>query len=400
MVYKKSSEHIYYNLRIDNAFDGFTNETLQQAVYDKQTGAILEKQSEYEVGVESWGVRAQLPIFIAPIKQGIFNPTNNINLMPFKVCYSFTTGGVTTDFSTELLWTPDPKFTDTPQAPPKPPSENNGLQDLFTNPGYYWCTKYQRFVDIINTALKSSYTDFNAAHGGIHAKECWLQYNAQTGLISMVAETSYATGANPANVFFDARLYKYIDTINAEFSQFSSLTGKDYRINFRLYEGESNGWAIGNHDAGVVPNPLTSPPAYIILEQETDSRFLWSNIKQILITSSSIAVRNTYMPFYSNPFQQQNRGYDQFNQNKKAVLSYVDYNYASPLQGASIMSSLSRDIYYKPKYIKWQELLSDSNLNNINVEIFYITDREQILPLNLPSDASASVNLVFRKKEE
>ena len=102
------------------------------------------------------------------------------------------------------------------------------------------------------------------------------------------------------------------------------------------------------------------------------------------------------MPFFSNPFQFTNRDFDAFNQNKRSVISYVDYNYASP--SPSIQSSLSRDIYYRPTYRNWQELTSDSPLTNVNLEIFYVTEDNFILPLNLPNKASCSVNLSFRKK--
>ena len=132
-------EHIYYNLRIDNPLDGVDNATDQTTVFDRQTQPIVRKQSDYQVAVEAWSLRAQLPIFIATIEQGT---NTNINLMPFEVCYSFTTGGVTTDFLTQLIWTPDPKFLNAAIAPlPKAPNDNNVLQDLLTNPGYYWCTK-------------------------------------------------------------------------------------------------------------------------------------------------------------------------------------------------------------------------------------------------------------------
>lgn len=388
-------EHIYYNLRIDNPLDGIDNATDQTTVFDRQTQPIVRKQSDYQVAVEAWSLRAQLPIFIATIEQGT---NTNINLMPFEVCYSFTTGGVTTDFLTQLIWTPDPKFLNAAIAPlPKAPNDNNGLQDLLTNPGYYWCTKYQRMVDIINTALTASYTAFNAAHPGIHAAACYVQYDAVTGLFGMVAPTSYATGANPAEVYFSVLLYKYIDTINAEFYGFNRPNSKEYRINFQLQAGEANGWSTGNYYApGTPAATVTTPPALIIMQQETDCRYLWSNIKQILLTSSSISVRNTYMPFFSNPFQFTNRDFDAFNQNKRSVISYVDYNYASP--SPSIQSSLSRDIYYRPTYRNWQELTSDSPLTNVNLEIFYVTEDNFILPLNLPNKASCSVNLSFRKK--
>ena len=408
------SEHIYYNARIDNLLDGVDNGASEECVYNVQTQNIIEKQSNYELAVQSWSIRALLPVFIATIKQGT-NP--DINAMPFKVCYSFTTGGVTTDFPTELVWVPDPTWLSVAsggKSLPKPPSENNGIQDLKTSPRYYWCSNYMTFVNIINTALKASYDAFNAAHPGIHAEEVWVQYDAITGLFSLVAPTTYATTAVRATVYVDALLFKYLDTIQAQFYGYNNPDGKDYAINFELKNGAQNGWAVGNHYAGVVPNPLTTPPTYIIMEQEADCRFLWSNIKQILITSSSINVRNEYMPQIDFPqsLNQQrtipnpNRNPGEpatslindsiFNLNKKSVISYIDYNYASPSK--STQSSLHRDIFYKPHFYKWIDLIGDSPLNNLNIEMFFQTEDGFILPLNVPNKASVNIKMVFRRK--
>lgn len=404
------TEHIYYNARIDNLLDGIDNGASSECVYNKQSQNILERQSDYELAVQSWSIRADLPVFIATIKQG----TNaDINAMPYSVCYSFTTGGITTDFQTELIWVPDPVHL-TGNPLPSAPVNNNGIQDLKTSPTYYWNNTYQHFVNIINTALKTSYDAFNVAHPGIHAEECWVQYDGRTGLFSIIAPTSYATAANPARVYLDALLFKYLDTINTRFHGYNQQNGKDFQIDFQLRNGNSNGWAKGNHYAGVVPNVLTVPPAYIIMEQESDSRFLWSNIKQILITSSSINVRNEYMPFIEFPqslneqrtIPNPNRQPGQpatslindsvFNLNRKSVVSYIDYNYASP--SSSVQSSLHRDIFYRPKYYKWIDLIGDSPLNHLNIEMFYQTEDGFILPLRIPNKASVNIKMVFRKK--
>jgi hypothetical protein len=142
-------------------------------------------------------------------------------------------------------------------------------------------------------------------------------------------------------------LYKYIDSIPAEFNGFNQPNGADYTITFQQKLGGSNAWALGNHYAGRVVNPQTSPPSHIIMEQESDCRFLWSNIKQILIVSDSLNVRSEFMPSINFPQQLNQQSVipnpdrivggtsiigdiNRFNLDKKSVISYIDYNYASP----------------------------------------------------------------------
>lgn len=393
--YSSDNQHIYYNLAIENAFNGIDNGNTNDCVYEKQTPNILTKQSDYELCVDSWQVRAKLPILICPIKEGITG--TDVNLTPYSVTYEFTTGGVTTNFKTELIYLPDPKFTDpTKGALPNPPSQNNGIQDLLTNHGYYWLTKYNTMVKMINTALTTSYNAFNAAHGGIHSAPCHIQYNPQTGLFSMVSESSYATAANPAKVYFETQLYKYIDTIPALFHGFNQPASKEFQIDFEVRSGNSNAWIVGNPNCGVVPNPQTDPPDFIIMEQETDSRELWSNITQILVTSNSINVRDQYLPYRVKPQQINNKAFDNFNQPKRSVLSYIDYN--TTKAATTLQSSLVRDLNYNPKYRRWIDLVSNDSLNNINVEYFYVINGQTILPLTLPVNGTADVSLLFRKK--
>tara|TARA_R110000787_G_scaffold198755_3_gene309856 strand:- start:29 stop:1333 length:1305 start_codon:yes stop_codon:yes gene_type:complete len=423
--YKKinvDKEHIYYNVRIDNQINGNSNAATTECVYDQQTQNILDKQSSYEMAIQSWNIRAKLPIFIATIKQGT---NTDINAMPFSVNYRYTTGGITTNFQTELVWIPDDAFSaanpDRTVPLPRTPNENNGIQDIFTSPNYYYCNSYIKFVNLINNALLASFNAFNAAHPGIVAEQAWVQYDNRTGLFGIIGNLEYAiglggVGTNKPFVSFDALLYKYIDSIPANFNGYDQPNGADYTIAFEQKNGNSNLWAKGNRYAPGIPSVTqTIPPDYIIMEQESDCRSLWSNIKQIIITSNSMNVRSEFMPQIEFPQQlnQQNTipnpnpnpliggtsiisDINSFNLDKKSIISYIDYNYASP--NANIQSSTHRDIFYTPRYYKWIDLIGDSSLNNINIQMFFETEDGFVLPLQIPNKASVNVKMIFRRK--
>jgi hypothetical protein len=154
------------------------------------------------------------------------------------------------------------------------------------------------------------------------------------------------------------------------------------------------------------------------MEQEVDCKYLWSNIKQIIITSNSINVRSEFMPQIEFPQQlsQQNTipnpnpnpllpstsitsDVNSFNLDKKSIISYTDYNYASPNpMSQTALSSTHRDIFYTPRFYKWIDLIGDSSLNNINIQMFFETEDGFILPLQIPNKASVNVKMVFRRK--
>jgi hypothetical protein len=99
-VNRDDTKHIYYDVRIDNAYNGVDSSSSSNCSYQKQSIDILEKQSNYELCVEHWSLRGQIPVMIAKIQEG--NNTN-INLMPFSVCFESATG---VDFKQDLIYTP------------------------------------------------------------------------------------------------------------------------------------------------------------------------------------------------------------------------------------------------------------------------------------------------------
>ena len=398
-------ERIYYNCRIDNQIDNISTSSTSEAVYDKQSQTILQRQSDYEMAVQSYGIRAKLPIFVAPIVQGT---NTDIDLMPYSVCYSytdpFTPGAVRQDFKVDLIWYSDSIYN--PGTPgfvgplPRSPADNNGIQDFTTSPNYYYCNNYQAFIDIVNTALRTAWTNFNAVWPGVHTEPIWVQYDARTGLFSFVGELSMAIGAgafglNKAWVSMNSLLFKYFDGVYSIFNGYDTVNNRDYDIVFTQKKGGSNAWSLGNHYAGSVPNVTTNPPAYVIMEQETDLRYLWNNIKQIIITTDSINVRTEFMPFIEFPQQINKAISNTFNQPRKSIISYEDYNGAG---GESWRPGVHRDTYYEPRFYKWIDLVSDNVLNNIQLEIFFQIEEGHTFNLNIPRNGVCNVKLIFRKK--
>lgn len=373
---RDESEHIYYDIRLENQFDGVDSSASQNASYNKQTSNILERQSDYELAVSFWSLRGQIPIFVCPILEG---NNNFINDTPFGVCFSFAGN----DYPVRLIYTPD----STVNAPlPQAPLNNNGVQDNSST--YYYIYTFQLFITMINTAMTTAYTNFNAVHGGIHASAPQFQYDAVSGLISMIAERSYSQ-AGGASVNVNALLFNYLEGIRVNFNGYNQADFKDF--NFIFTEEPFNKLGFG-----IPPNTVTNPPTHNKYTQEYDVRYLWANVKSILITSSSISSRDEYLPESKNPnFINQNRN-NAFNPNTRAVLSYYDIFLDSNGGGGA---NWRQYLYYEPKIYKWTDLMSDSPLNNINIEIFLQLNSGELLPLSIPCQAVATIKLLFRKKK-
>ena len=390
-MFQDEEEHIYYNVKIGNPIDGSVQASAN-CVYNKQTQPILRRQSNYEMAVESWAVRCKLPVFVCPIKAGATG--THINVTPFVVNYRYVIGGVETNYPFTIIYEPDLYATRTDTPFPLKPSENNGLQDFDTNPDYYNVNSIERFVNMVNHGLKSAYVLFNAVHGGLHASEVFIKFDPVTKLFSLIYPYSYITAVGTTSVGMDALLYKYFDSIPASFNAYDS-SGMDYVLTLIAKPGRDNSYSLGNHYAGAVTNPTTNPPSHLISTQESDSRHLWSNIKHVLITSSSINMRTEWMPISSFPQEIIKRQENAFNQSKLSVISYIDYTQGGPEGKWS--TNLTRDIAHTPKVYKWIDLVGDSELNNIQIEFSIIMEDGRIVPMSLPKSAS-NLKLVFRKK--
>tara|TARA_R110000764_G_scaffold3125_2_gene13171 strand:+ start:2108 stop:3295 length:1188 start_codon:yes stop_codon:yes gene_type:complete len=393
-MFQDDEQHIYYNAKIDNPIDGQSVQSSLSTVYNKQTQPILRRQSNYEMAVESWAVRCKLPVFVCPIKAGATGA--HINVTPFVVNYRYVTpGGVETNYPFTIIYQPDLYATRADTPFPKKPSENNGLQDFDTNPDYYNVNSIERFVNMVNHGLKSAYVLFNAVHGGLHASEVFIKFDPITRLFSLIYPYSYVSAVGVTSVGMDALLYKYFDSIPASFNAYDSA-GMDYVLTLIAKPGRDNSYSLGNHYAGAVTNPTTNPPSHLISTQESDSRHLWSNVKHVLITSSSINMRNEYMPVSSYPQEIIKRIENPFNQSKLSVISYIDYVQSGPEGKWS--TNLSRDISHQPKVYKWVDLVGDSELNNVQIEFHIVMEDGRIVPMNLPRSGEANLKLVFRKK--
>lgn len=391
-------EHIYYNVRYNNAFNGVDSSASNNTAINITTSNILEKQSDYECAVDYWSIRGQIPVMIMKINAGT---NTDINATPYGFCFRY--GGI--DYAQNIIYTSDQAVPNLPRSP----NDNNGIQDLTNN--YYYIYTFQKFIDLMNTAMEGAYTAFNAVNAGIHSSAPFFQYEEKTGLISLIAEYSYSSGnvGNKAEVFVNSLLFNYVESIKVLFLGYNQANNKDFKFDFTLRKGNSLGYAIP-------PNAITNPPDHIILSQEYDLRYLWCDIKQIIITSSSISTREEYLPSSVNPqaFNLVKRAppitifppppfnnvnsisllNNEFNPTKKTVLSFFDIDLTTEANTVS----WRQYIKYDPKIKKYMDLVNDSPLNQVNIEVNMITGDGTILPLQVPSEAQFNIKFQFRKK--
>jgi hypothetical protein len=377
---KSGVEHVYFNSRIDNIFSGDETPILCQTT--QKTGNILERQRDYEMAITFFRCNGDIPIMFCPIQEGTNSDINRTN---YGVCFSY--GG--TDYPARVQFTFEGVSGTTAIPNPKPPSANNGIQDYST--GYYSVYTFQHFINMTNTAWQAAYNAFNAAHPGIHNSAPWFQYNPADGKISLVCEYSYST-TSAAKIYMNALLYNYYEAIRVYWNGWNQPNFKDYEFQIVRLPGNQNAYAL---PGASIPPPATNP-VYLIFTQEYDNRYLWQNITSLLITSPSIQMRSEYLPtaLNKNSLTQDFLTFGAFNPNFSQVLSYFDII----VEPGGV--SVREPIYYSPQVYKWIDLISDTPLNQMSINVYLILNNGILIPLYLQSEANNGfdIKFEFRKK--
>ncbi len=435
-------EHIYYDIKMDNLpinTPGGSNAPIR-AVINQGTDVILQKQSDYEMGVHFWSLRGQIPVFICPLESSWTGPdiitqtsTNMSTANPCIITVASTSGwatgerleisGVTgagwlningqynitvlspTTFSvpydTSALIPATTQATirylgngDTPFGICFQAEDGTNYEERLL---YYPDASYGIYI------APSNYKDKNTNYSYIYTFQKFID------MMNYALERAYnrfnsvSPGIHPSSPYFlynaETGLiemvvpYSYVTSqsrakifMNAQLQPyFEAFQVEFYGYNqsgFREFRLEFN--PSSGEPYSIPPALISSPPDYLLYKQEYDVRFLWGNIKSILFLSSSIGCRQEYVPVGGA-----------IGTNTSSVLSYYDIFFdTTGTSGAN----WRQDLYYNPSFIKWIDLVTNNSLSHINIEIFFLLNDGTILPLYLPIGSFAEIKLVFRKK--
>lgn len=365
-VEENGPNHVYYNIIINH--DPNFGNAPSPAIYNStQTQKILDKSDDWHVAVIRFTIPGQeIPIFICPIQEGILQADRN--LTPFSVTLRFSG----TDFFQNLIYVPDNN-----QTPPPPPSQNNGKQSITP---YYYIFTYQHFIDITNKALSDAFSALKTAFPLAPQTEApYFIYNSTTQLISLVVETSYA-GITPIEIYINANLLTFYEAIEVFFLGYNQVNGKDFR--FVIKDN------INNTYFKQLPNvapPAT--PAYFIFTQEYNTITYWNGFRNIVFIATVLPIQSEYVP------QKNNQGSQTGATSTLAILTDFE-----PLLEFGGETRSIFQFYVQGQY-RWVDLLSSQPLKQFSLSIFWQDIDQNLYPLTIPINESATIKLLFERKK-
>jgi hypothetical protein len=363
---QNEKDYIYFNTVIFNAYKK-TENTLQATV-EIPTSTILEQQNEWEVAIQKATIVSTLPIFGCPIlskTQG--NSSENLRLTPFGVCFSTQTA----DYPAPVIYQSDSSLNPLPFQ--------NGVKD--NSNSFYNIYTYSAFLNMINTSIRTAFNAMDQAENlpnGI-TQPPFLVYDSPSGFISLICQYGYSQAGAP-KLYLNLLLKNYLYSLRTFYIGIDQANFKD--MYFLIADTQTNWYALPGQS-------ITNPPAYLQFMEEYDTRYLWTDIRSLLITSNTIRSRPEYVPTQINP----NSDFPQAQQNNNpafSVLTSLDISLQDG--GAPVI------VQYSPNFLKWSNLIGNDMLNNISLSIFFESVNGQLVPCQIPANQSCDITLVFRRK--
>jgi hypothetical protein len=363
---KKSSGHVYYNVSIPNSsgFSSFTTQppptpALFQEVRDQ---AIITNPNDYLLSVVRFSVPTSLiPLQIMPIIPNQLDPnlsTYRVTLTYLGSSYGFSVIYIPTDVSISV--------------PPAPGPTENPIRSKYAR--YYSIFSIQHLVDMINTALTTSYSALNSAHGGVVSSAPFMLYDTSTKLFSMVASTEYVT--NNVKIFFNFALNKLFE---GSFNQIINPAAIDTNAQFVIEN-------LHGTNLFVIPGPLAGYQMF----QEFDT------ISQIDSFDSLVFITGT-LPIRTEALSSQVLGSNTQTQNTsnfQRILTDFQIDLSTGFESRSF-------IHYNPSAeYRRVDMFGTGPINNIDIQVFWRDTQLNLYPVLIPYGFLLTIKILFEKKDE
>jgi hypothetical protein len=374
-----TSDNIYYNIEINNILtSGTENNQIPAQYFENTSQAILTDPSQYYLTIARFSVPgSSIPIFIMDIINNQANP----NLTPYIVCLSYDGN----DYPVNIIYYP----LNTALAP------TTAIPQQQVNNSYYYVYSYDHMIQMINTALATSFSQLKTANPGAPPTQPpFFIYDPETQLISLIVQKEYYYDGMTAtiDIYTNANLLNtYLESISAIFYGFNQPNGKDFKYIIDLKY--NNGYPAANNPATIVNRYYTPGttsmqlPTYLMYTQEYSMIQYWNSFKNIVFISGTIAVQGEYIPQKINQ-PTTSQGAVSF----RPILTDFQPDLETPGAGRTIMQ------YYPQGPYRLVDLVSTQPMNKIDISIFWQDKDDDLWPIYLNTNQSASVKLLFIRK--
>lgn len=344
---KEGPNHVYYNLNFAN--NSTSPIPLQFKDY-RGEGIIDLSKGDYNLTVSRFLIPGTgIPLFQWPV-----DASGKIDNTQYKVTFGKLPS---TRPSVDLIYVPN---------------NSTGSRSIYS---------IQQFVDIINTALFTGFTDFNTSTPGLVTTAPYMVFDTTTQLFSLIAEANYAI--NNVNIYFNSNLFLFFDNIEAFFNGSNLANGTDYQILIK-----NN----GNNYLPAIPLPPLGPqltPVGYKMSQEYSNTYLLMSFRSLVITSSLLPLRSEYYPLSSSS----STAGSQWSQSQLSILTDFEPGFESVRDVRSYM-------HYQPTLYRWIDIVGDNTIKQADINVYWVDNNQVLHPMFLPPGEYFSIKILFSRKDK
>jgi len=375
------SQYLDLNI-VQNSNNPNAQQTVPVRFNEIRNEPYLNQPSLYQLAVVRFALDSSaLPCVIPDIQIN----QNNKNLTSYSFTMTYTYLGTTYEFQQFVIFVPQ----DLSQADPIQVSGN--WQASTSGIKYYYINTFQKFVQMINTALSSCYDGLNALVTGVggslpSANKPFFEIDPYNfNLVFNADQVGYdETLANPIKIYLNNAcftLFNNFQTIN--YGSNSNITnGKNYLLNIYTTPSSSNIFIYPTYNAIQMYGEGQSTVA------------LWNPVQRIVFTTSGLLpVVSTGTP-NAIPFGSDT---NQVSTGNVANIENVLTDFIVPFDNANT---------YKPQIhfqtagpFRFQDLYGTSPLNAVQINIYWGDRFGNLYPFELKQGGFCSVKLLFQRKD-
>jgi hypothetical protein len=381
-------EYIYYNALINNIDSNSSIHHEPPLTFNEQRdGPLITNCQDYDMSIANFKVDLKtLPTFIPTIK---YADDDSLVTTRNKTIYSITLAYDGYASTAHVFYQPQDKTNGT-----TPPMFKQGFADYRS--GYYNLYNYEFFFVMVNEAIKEAFNGLQQTL--LHYNKTknlgkdmpYFIFDKDTGLIYLNApeETFNDDTLDEVSIYLNRPLYRL----------FNSLPFSHEKVTLIKIDGNvtMSGFKINMSNFGNVNESLLLPPQsdgsiasvkvdYLTVYQDYSTLDTWSPVESIVISSNTIPVRSSNTSA-NHSFE---NGSETVNGSSNIVeLELSDFKSGTPIPG----------VIYEPSYPRWLNMRNQSELTNINLEMYYRSKLDgSLIPIHINSGGTFSLKLVFRK---
>jgi len=373
--------HQYLDINIVNNDTIGDKQAVKLIFNEIRNSPIIQNPSEYFFTIARFSLETpSLPLMIPQVLLGQADP--NKLIYSITLTYNSPVDGITYEKQIYLYYVPQNTVAPVPEAPLY-------KQDFGAGSTYYYIYNFQYFIKIVNTAFATALGDLDAlvfGATGAHLPSLnppfmeWDTFNNVAILNADIAGFN-ASLAHPINIFFNTPLFTLFSSFQANYKGYENITnGKNYQITVE----DSNGTNIINL------------PTYNALQmyQDFPTSALWNPVNALVFTTGTIPVNASQV---SAPLVLNSEIATLTQGGNNANISNTLTDFEVPLTEGW---EYKPNVYYNPTAeYRLVDLLGNTPLNNISIQVFWKDSFANLHPFYLNSGCNANIKIMFRRKE-